>query len=339
MRKFFILTLMVACLMMVSCVERRNLVILEKFIPVTPNESCQIKIGGDTYYTEGRIDLAFTFDYHLAFQIKNYIPGGDGGKTDLTTKEANYFYANEAEIEYEWNPRPQLDENGQKGRQLKLNQELWNKKKRETLHGIVVTPDGGMAGGFIHIFEEAQIKNLLEHVNDIDWIASPLVVKVRIIGKISDGTTIKTNKMNFNIIPTFGTTVQQGSVYLMPEGGFQDTTDENGKKVSAKKQEYDAIMSQCTFNESRINGCYDGQDYSEVNCYGVDSEWARFITETYGGTYIPGYAAAGVVEMVYNTLKKSSDINGYYVCCPYEAPEAPEEEEEEENATTQESGE
>lgn len=328
MRKFFILTLMVASLMMVSCVERRNRVILEKFVPITASDSCELKVGGDKYYTEGWIDLAFTFDYQLGFQMTNYIPASDGGKTDLTTAEANYFYANDAEIEYEWDPKPQAD-----GRKLSLDQKLWNKKKRESLHGIVVKPDGGQAAGMIHIFEEAQIKNLLDHVNDIDWIASPLVVKVRVIGELADGTTVKTNKMNFNVIPTFGTTIQMGSTYLVPEGGFQDT-EENGKKVSAAKNEYNAIMAQCAFSDSLVGGCFYGQDSSMVNCYAGDTEWERFIVETYcqseGSCYIPGYAAAGVVEMVYNTLKKSEGESGYYACCPGEAPEAPEEEEEEE---------
>ena len=332
MRKFFILTLMVACLMMVSCVERRNRVILEKFVPITSDNDCKIKVGGDTYYTEGKIDLAFTFDYLLGFQMTNYIPATDGGTTDLTTAEANYFYADKAEIEYEWDPKPQAD-----GRKLSLDQKLWNKKTRKTVHSIVITPDGGQAAGYIHIFEEAQAKNLLEHVNDIDWIASPLIVKVRVIGKLADGTTVKTNKMNFNIIPTFGTTVQQGSVYLIPDGGFQETTDLDGNKVSAAKNEYNTIMAQCAF-QNAVLGCYVGQDSSMVNCYAGDEAWERFIAETYcqseQSCYIPGYAAAGVVEMIYNTLKKSSDETGYYACCPGEAPEAPEEKEDAAAAAT-----
>ena len=338
MRKFFILTLMVACLMMVSCVERRNQVILEKFVPISPEDSCAVKDASDKYHTEGNIDLAFAFDYKLAFQLYNYIPASDGGKTDLASAEANYFYAKEAEIEYEWDPKPQLDENGKKGRQLKLNQELWNKKKKEALHGIVIAPDGGHAAGWVHIFNESQIKNLLEHVNDIDWIESPLVVKVRVIGSISDGTTVKTNLLRFNIIPSFGTTIQMGSVYPMPEGGFQETTDENGNKVSAAKNEYDTIMNHCAFNESVIGGCFSGVDLAQSNCYAGDDEWARFIAETYGWEYFPGYAAAAVVEMIYNNFKKSADDKNTYVCCPGKAPEAPEEEDEEENSNGQQEG-
>ena len=324
MRKFFILALMAASLMMVSCVERRNQVILEKFIPILASDNCELKVGGDKYYTDGTIDLAFTSDYLLGFQMTNYIPASDGGDSSLTTNETNYFYAKEAEIEYEWDPKPQAD-----GRKLTLKQELWNKKKRESLHGIVVSPNGGQAAGSLHIFEEVQIKDLLDHVNDIDWIASPLVIKVKIIGEVADGTTVETNKMNFNIRPNFGESIQMGSTYYVPEGGFQDT-EENGKKVSAAKNEYNAIMAQCAFNDPIIGGCFEGQDSSQSNCYAGDTPWERYITETYGeDPYIPGYAAAGVVAMVYNTRKKSADDNGTYACCPVSAPEAPEDEEEE----------
>ena len=324
MRKFFILTLMVACLMMVSCVERRNRVILEKFIPIDESNSCEIKVGGDTYYTEGKIDLAFTFDYELAFQMTNYIPSSDGGNSELTTAEANYFYANKVEIEYEWDPRQQAD-----GRKLSLDQKLWNKKTRNTEHPIVVSPNGGQAAGWVHIFEEAQAKNLLEHVNDIDWIASPLIVKIRVIGELADGTTVKTNKMNFNIIPSFGTSIQMGSTYYEPAEGFgEENSDDEKKAYEAKKARYDAIKAQCGFLDPLVNGCLYGQDYAQVNCYAGDTAWERYITETYGGTYIPGYAAVGVVEMIYNTYKKSADDGGYYICCPGELPDEPEEPEE-----------
>ena len=321
MRKFFILTLMVACLMMVSCVERRNRVILDKFIPIP--ENCEIKPGGDTYYTEGKIDLAFTFDYKLAFQITNYIPSSDGGNSELTTAEANYFYCNKVEIEYEWDPRPQAD-----GRKLSLDQKLWNKKTRKPEYRIVVTPDGGQAAGWVHIFEEAQIKNLIDHVNDIDWIASPLVVKIRAIGELADGTTVKTNKMNMNIIPSFGGSIQMGSTYYIPEGGFQAETDDSGKETkSAEKVEYDTIMAMCAFSDPILGGCLYGQDDAMVNCYAGDTAWEQYIVESNGGTYIPGYAAAGVVEMVYNNYKKTAGDGGYYACCPGTAPAEPEEEE------------
>ena len=46
-------------------------------------------------------------------------------------------------------------------------------------------------------------------------------------------------------------------------------------------------------------------------------------------TYIPGYAAAGVVEAIYNNHKKNSSITGYYACCPISEPEEPEEPEKE----------
>ena len=315
MRKFFILTLMVASLMMVSCVERRNRVILEKFVPISAQDNCEIKAGGDKYQTEGKIDLAFNFDYKLAFQITNYIPSSDGGNSELTTAEANYFYCDEVEIEYDWYPYKQDD-----GRQLKLDQKLWNKKTRKTEYRIVVGPDGGQAAGWVHIFEEAQAKNLIDHVNDIDWIANPLVVKIRAIGKIADGTTVKTNQMKINIIPSFGESIQMGSTYYRPEGGFP--APEEGNTLS--QEEYDAIMASCAFSDPLLNGCLYGQDDAQLNCYAGDTAWERYIVESNGWTYIPGYAAAGVVEMIYNNYKKPAGDNGDYLCCPGQAPQAPE---------------
>jgi hypothetical protein len=325
MRKFFILTLMVASLMMVSCVERRNRVILEKFIPVSQEDGCEIKVGGDKYVVTGKIDLAFNFDYQLAFQMTNYIPSSSGGgsESSLTTGEANYFYAEKVEIEYEWDPRQQAD-----GRKLSLDQKLWNKKTRKTEHRIVVSPDGGQAAGRVSIFEEAQAKNLLEHVKDIDWVASPLIVKIRVIGELADGTEVKTNKMNFNIIPNFGESIQMSSVYPYPAGGFQDEAGSDGKTVCAAKVQFNAIKNACAFNDPIVNGCFEGQDNAQVNCFAGDTPWERYIAETYcqseTSCYITGYAAASVVEVVYNTMKKPADDNNYYACCPSELPEEPE---------------
>lgn len=292
------------------CDEESNTcigVLLDKFVPIKDTNNCEIKVGVDTYCTEGQIDLAFTFDYILGFQMTNYIRSSD-------------VYAKEAEIEYEWDPKPQSD-----GRKLTLDKELWRKKTRKLAYGGIVVITGIQTADFVHIFEEAQAKDLLDHVDDINWIESPLIIKMRIIGELADGTEVKTNKMNFNIVPTFGKTIQTGSVYLVPEGGFQDTTDDNGKKVSAEQQEYDTIMAQCSFQDPLLNGCFSGQDSSQVNCYAGDSDWEKYVTETYGGTYIKGYGAASVVETIFNTYKKGTSDNGHFTCCPYEAPEAPEE--------------
>ena len=320
MRKFFILTLMVASLMMVSCVDRRNRVIIDYFVSIDEENDCMVKTDTKVYKTEGLIDLAFTFDYVLGFQVTNYIPssGNSGSESSLTTAEANYFFGKWAEIDYEFD-----------GSKLSLDQSLWNKKTRISVYGSVIPPNGSSAGMYVHVLEEAQAKNLLEHVNDIDWIASPLIIKVKLIGELADGTEITTNTLNYNLIPTFGTTIQMGSTYYIPENGYP--APEEGNTLS--KEEYDAIMKQCAFNDALIGGgCFYGQDSSLVNCYAGDTDWERYIVETYGGTYIPGYAAFGVVEMIYNTYKKPADDNGYYACCPGTAPEAPEEAEEDNSA-------
>ncbi|MBP5405758.1 hypothetical protein J6Z19_01235 [bacterium] len=339
MRKFFILTLMVASLMMVSCVERRNQVILDKFIPV--DDSCEIKVGGDKYYTEGVMDLAFTDDYKLAFQITNRIPSSDGGGTDLATSNANYFYVRKAEIKYEWDPNTQQNGNTIRCDKIDdestkcMNRKLWDKKTREMSQDIVVDPDGGQAAGYIHLFERAQIENLLGvylAVPDFDWIASPLQITVRIIGYLSDGTEVKTNRLYFSIIPTFGTTVQMGSVYPYPADKCDDI-----ESYECQKALYDVTTKSCAYNDPVMNGCYYGQDYSSVNCYAGDTEWERYIADTYGESNYTGYAAADVVEMIYNQYKKvpkDKDEDVYFKCCPGKAMEEPEKPEEDENGAT-----
>ena len=331
MRKFFILTLMVASLLMVSCVERRNRVIIDKFIPITEDSDCMAKVGGDVHYTEGSIDLAFTFDYYLAFQITNYIPSSDGGSdSSLTTAEANYFYCDEVEIEYDWWPKAQYPS----GAQLSLDQNLWNKNKRKMDSAVVIPPNGQQAAAAVHIFNEAQANDLLDHVNDIDWIANPLIIKIRAVGKLADGTEVKTNQMKFNIIPNFGESIQMGSTYPYPDGGFQAQTGSDGKEVCAEKVHYNVIKDYCAFEAARLNGCAAGQDTTLANCYAGDTPWERYITEKFGGTYTPGFAAMGVVEMIYNTYKKSSDDTNYYMCCPGELPEEPECPEEEDDSSS-----
>ena len=335
MRKFFILTLMVASLMMVSCVERRNQVILEHFIPISESSGCEVKLGGDSYLTEGTMDLAFTKDYLLAFQIYNYIPSSEGGTTDLTTAEANYFYTKYAEIEYELDTTGsrQLPEGSKNLEGEGLLEENW-KKKRQELHGIVVKPGEG-AAGVIHVFEEEQIKDLLKIVEkDFDWIGSPIVIKVKIHGSLSDGTKVQTNKMFFSIRPTLGGTIQAGSVYPEPDGGLQDETDENGKVTkSADKFKYEAQIDYCSFEQPIIGGgCFPGQDSARVNCYaGGDAGWQRYIAETYcSGSDCdvdPAFTGAGSVILA---LYKYYNAGKEYRCCPQTKPEAPEEKEEEE---------
>ena len=124
-----------------------------------------------------------------------------------------------------------------------------------------------------------------------------------------------------------------GSTYPIPEGGFQAETNEKGEVTrTAEQVEYDTIVAQCGFLDPLVNGCLYGQDYAQVNCYAGDTAWERYIVESNGGTYIPGYAAAGVVEMIYNSYKKTAGDTNYYACCPGQAPEEPEDPEDDDSS-------
>ena len=333
MRKFFILTLMAASLLLVSCVEKRNMVVLEKFVPISEETNCAIELDGDHFQIEGSIDLAFNSDYQLAFQIKNNVPSSDGGSSNssLTTAETNYFYAEKVEIEYEWDYKPQVG-----GAKIRLDQNLWNKKTRRMEYPIVVDPNGSPATGYVHVFEDAQARDLLEQVEqtpNYDWIASPLIIKIKVIGELADGTKIETNKMNFTMIPTFGTTIQPRSTYYEPAEGFgEEGSDDEKAAYEAKKARYDAIKDQCEFAATR--GCIPGQDYAEVNCHSGDTAWQKYVAEKHGWTYYAGAASGSVVEMIYNNYKKSAGDGGKYVCCPAKEPEEPEEPEEDEGGNT-----
>jgi len=319
MKKILIFAVIASALMFGACMEKRNLVLFDKFVPISTQTQCAVTAGGSLYYTKGEIDLAFTDRYLLPFQITNYISSSVTSKVngDLTidTGETNYFFVKWVEVEYEWDPRAQAD-----GKQLQLTAALWNGTKRIEVHGVVAGPDGGQNAGAVDILTEVQAKDLLAHVEDIDWVVSPLLIKMKIIGELTDGTEIETNTMRFNLEPYFGDTIQIGSVYHEPAGGFADDTEK-----------YDVITAQCAFNDPLV-GCIVGQDLSSSNCYAGDSDWMEFIAKSkcplanQDDCYYPGYGAASVVEVYFNAYKKNPNDGGYYFCCPGEAPEAPEEE-------------
>lgn len=333
MRKVFFLTLIAASLILGACVEQHNLVVLDKFVPISPKDQCDIKVGGDRYYTKGYIDLAFTDRYLLPFQITNYISSSvvsdvGSGNAPISGGEANKFFVKRVEIKYEWDPRPQSG-----GAQLALDGSLWNTARRIEVHGVVVDPEGGQNAAAVDIFTEAQSKDLLDQfvnpskssAKNFDWIASPLLIKVKVIGDITDGSEIQTNTLTFNVIPTFGETIQMGAIYREPAGGFADD-----------QEKYDTIMAMCSFEEPLINGCLVGQDSSMVNCWAGDTPWQKNVATsnchldpTITDCYYNGFGAASVVEVVANKFTKSAIDSGYYYCCPGKEPEAPEEEKEE----------
>ncbi len=319
MRKIFILTLIAVAMLLGACVEQHNRVVLDKFVPISIQDQCALKAGGDKYYTSGDIDLAFTDRYILPFQITNYISSSivsDTGSKDapISSAETNMYYVKWAEVKYEFHPDAGLDAS------------LWDGKRIE-VHGVVATPEGGQNVGAVDIFSEEQARDLLAHVGDIDWVAFPLIIKMKIIGEITDGTEIETNQLNFNLVPWFGESIQMGSTYYEPEGGFPDTAEK-----PAICAEWETIKVMCAFEEPVVNGCFTGQDAAMTNCYGGDTSWQKYIATSrchldpaVSDCYYPGYAAAGVVEVVFNKYKKSPTDKGYYWCCPGTEPEEPKE--------------
>lgn len=324
MKKIFIFTVFALVLSVSACVEKRNLVVLDKFVPITTQSQCAITAGGDLYYTKGEIDLAFTDRYILPFQITNYISSSATSKVNgdvvVDTGETNYFYVKWAEVEYEWDPRPQTD-----GKQLQLDANLWSGVKRVEVHGVVAGPDGGQNAGAVDILTEVQSKDLLAQLtndnrdNDYDWVASPLLIKMKIVGELTDGTEIKTNTMRFNLEPRFGDSIQMGSVFKEPAGGFADVCEA-----------FDTIIASCAFNDPVI-GCIPGQDSALVNCYAGNSEWMKYVaqsrcySENKDDCFNPESVAGSVVEVYYNGFWKSPTDGAFYRCCPGEKPEEPEE--------------
>lgn len=315
MRKIFILALIAVALLLGACVEQHNRVVLDKFVPISIQDQCAIKVGGDKYYTSGEIDLALTDRYILPFQITNYMSSsivGDTGSKDapISSAETNMYYVKWAEVKYEFHPDADLDAS------------LWDGKRIE-VHGVVATPEGGQNAGAVDVLSEAQSIDILKHVNDIDWVAFPLIIKMKIIGEITDGTEIETNQLNFNLVPNFGESIQMGSTYYEPEGGFADTAEK-----PAICSQWESIKAMCAFEESVVNGCLVGQDAALTNCYGGDTEWQRYIAcreNPVPECYTPGYAAADVVKVIYNKYKKNPSDKGYYWCCPGKEPEEPKE--------------
>jgi hypothetical protein len=103
MRKIFFLALIAVSMVMGACVEQHNLVVLDKFVPISTQDQCQIKAGGDRYYTKGYIDLAFTGQYLLPFQITNYIASSEvsdvgASGAPISSAETNRFFVKWVEV-------------------------------------------------------------------------------------------------------------------------------------------------------------------------------------------------------------------------------------------------
>jgi len=133
-------------------------------------------------------------------------------------------------------------------------------------------------------------------------------------------------------VPTFGDSIQMGSTYRIPPGGFM-----------SEKAAWEQIKAMCAFSSPLLGGCLVGQDFSMVNCYAdmgnlpTVNDWQKHVAISRchlanpTDCYDPGYHVGSVIEVVFNGFRKSADeiTDGtYYACCPSELPPEPEEEQE-----------
>ncbi len=302
--KWVILVLMAAGV--VACANSEQSVFLKKFIPWTEDAGCKISTGTSEAYSTGYVDVYFTNEYWLPFQIVNEMvtsmqtgQGVEGSTYD--TAEANYWLLKKMILWYELPPVPGVDEG------------VW--ERREVIAEMMVDNAEGELVGMVQILTWEMADNLrsifaLFAANNatFDWGSYPIIVTVQAEGiKQGGGDVIRTNKLRFNLVPQFGSSVRFGALY--PDKGWP--TDEeieaqyppadwDQKKYERDKDKYDTIMSYCDFSTDHLVGCAPGQDYGLVDCYTAN-----------------GYAEA--LEALFSTWN----------CCPYKAPEEPKEPEEE----------
>ncbi len=289
-----------------ACANSEQSVFLQKFIPWSEDTGCKISTGSQEAYSTGYVDVYFTNEYWLPFQIVNEMvssavagQGVEGATYD--TAEANYWVLKKMILWYEVPPVPDVDG------------DAW--ERREIVAEVMVDNAGGELGGMVQILTWDMADNLRTifarfraNNAEFDWGTYPIVVTVQAEGiKQGGGDVIRTNKLRFNLVPQFGSSVRFGALY--PDKGWPSDEDIEAqyppadweqKKYERDKDKYDTIMAYCDFSSDHLVGCAPGQDYGLVDCYTAS-----------------GYAEA--LEALFPTWN----------CCPYEAPEEPKEPEEE----------
>ncbi len=286
-----------------ACANSEQSVFLEKFIPWSPAESCKVTPETKLWYDTGYVDVYFTDEYWLPFKIVNEMvtsaatgQGVEGATYD--TAEANYWTLKKVILWYELPPVPGVDES------------VW--RRREVVSGVKVDNAGGMISGFVQILTWQMVDNLraifaLFMANNaaFDWDTYPIIVTMQAEGiKQGGGDVIRTNKLNFKLVPLYGERVRVGAIY--PDKGWP--TDEEieaqyppseweQQKYERDKDKYDTIVTFCDFSSDHlVGGCAPGQDYGLVDCY------TAF-----------GYDAA--IEALFPEWN----------CCPVERPDEPQE--------------
>lgn len=285
--------ILIGLTMMVIACSANPQVVLEKFVPVTPKQSCTVQAGGDLAQFDGYIDTGLTSNYFLAFEVANYLISTEqsGGTTEFPNEygDASKFQMERAYIEYDFHPSSGL------------NGALWG-NRRISIKSAVIDPGGSSQTASVYALTEEQWQNFRTHTEGFDWVSYPLVISVQIEGSTLGGQLMRTNTLQFNLIPVFVEMVQSGALYITPAGGFPAPTGTNTLSI----EEYNAINDACLFQEALTNGCFVGQDSSLINCHA-------------------GMGVGDLIETVYNSRWADSE-GGTWTCCPLKAPEKPEEE-------------
>lgn len=301
MKSAFFGVIMVA-LLVGGCANSEQSVFLDSFIPPLPESDCMITPDSAIYYDTGVIDIYFSADYTLGFRITNQMgtsaAAGQGAEgAPIESQEANLWKMKYIILSYELPGVPALD------------RAVWG--RREIPAQVLVDNDGGQVTKTVDVLTAAQHNNLLQIFSafsslgvSFDWETYPILVTVQAEGeKQGGGDIVRTNELQFKLVPVYGEMLMSGSVY--PDKGW-DTDDEIKTKsggdavIEAQlKYErdadiYETIMNSCVFPNEHLVGCYPGQNFGLVDCY----------------------TFAGADQLVEALLPGSN-------CCPMEAPDEP----------------
>ncbi len=302
--KRVVLAAVAALFLTIACANSEQSVILEKFIPLSEQNSCKLDVASILWYDIGYMDIYFTQQYLLPFKMVNYMnvssqTGDMNPEQSYDIHEANRWKLERLILEYELPPVPGVDGGA------------WATRTVES--GVLIDPEGGKIAGAVDLFTTAQHTNLRNIFTTLfnagvifDWETYPIIVDVQGEGiKLGGGDRIRTNKLRFSLVPLYGLSVMMGSVYPVNDDWPTDEELQEQYPVEAAyeqakyerdKEIYDVIMEYCYFPTSHLEGCFPGQDGALLDCY------------TFGG-------ADDLIRSLFPG----------YECCPIEQPDEPEE--------------
>ena|GEM_PF-1329703 len=302
--KSVIVIAVMAIIVSAGCANSEQSIFIDSFIPALPENNCTISLDSKVYYSKGFVDIYFTDNYSLTFRLVNEMgttaeTGQGTPDAPIDSQEANIWKMKYVILEYELPGVPAMDAS------------VWG--RREIPAQILVDNDGGKITKTIELLTAEQHLNLRQIFSafdsfnppvSFDWETYPIIVTVQAEGeKQGGGDIIRSNKLQFQLVPAYGEMIMAGAVYL-DKGWKSDEEIKADSKGNLTVEEqllyerdkdiYDTIMNYCDFPTEHLVGCLPGQDFGLVDCY------------TYMG-----------VDQAIEALLPS------YNCCPKKAPEAP----------------